>query len=143
MKRIKLILVTVLLVLAGGGCTWADTLAWDKEHGWAPGTTNHLLVEIYGDQANTHPEAVKARQPVRDVWWDLAGCETGYKYNNPNTGNGYFGFFQFDLQTWRSVGGPGYPHHHSYEVQKQYAQKLQAARGWDPWPYCSKKLGLR
>lgn len=75
--------------------------------------------------------------PSGDVWWALAGCETGYKYNNPNTGNGYYGYFQFSLGTWQGVGGPGYPHHHSYEVQKTYAQKLQARSGWGQWPYCS------
>jgi hypothetical protein len=75
-----------------------------------------------------------------DVWWELAGCETGYKYDNPNTGNGYFGYFQFSLPTWQSVGGPGYPHEHSYETQKEYAQKLQARSGWGQWPHCSKVL---
>ena len=75
-----------------------------------------------------------------DVWWELAGCETGYKYDNPNTGNGYYGYFQFDYDTWQSVGGPGYPHHHSYDTQLIYAKKLQAQRGWSPWPYCSQKL---
>lgn len=82
-------------------------------------------------------------EPSSDVWWLLAGCETGYRYDNPNTGNGFYGYFQFDLQTWQSVGGPGYPHEHSYEVQRSYAQALQTLRGWSPWPHCSRVLGLR
>lgn len=85
---------------------------------------------------------VRGRVISGDVWYALAGCETGYKYDNPNTGNGYYGYFQFDLSTWRSVGGPGYPHHHSYEVQKQFAIKLQQRAGWRPWPRCARKLGL-
>ena len=93
--------------------------------------------------AQAKTTAHSAPAPSGDVWWSLAGCETGGKYDNPNTGNGYFGYFQFDLSTWQGVGGPGYPHHHSYETQKSYAQKLQAKRGWSPWPHCSKKLGLR
>lgn len=142
MKR--LILVLAAFVLAGTACTWEETLAWDRHVGWSEGTTNHLLVEAYGDEANTHPDAVAAREAARnDIWWDLAGCETGYKYDNPNTGNGYYGYFQFSLPTWQGVGGPGYPHHHSYETQKEYAKKLQAEQGWGPWPACSRKLGLR
>ena len=78
-----------------------------------------------------------------DVWHRLAMCETGGKMNNPNTGNGYYGFFQFDLSTWRSVGGPGYPHEHPYEVQRAYAQELQRRSGWGRWPKCSQVLGLR
>lgn len=78
-----------------------------------------------------------------DVWHALAMCETGGKMNNPNTGNGYYGYFQFSLGTWQSVGGTGYPHEHSYETQKAFAQKLQARSGWGQWPACSRKLGLR
>lgn len=78
-----------------------------------------------------------------DVWWRLAGCETGYKYDNPNTGNGYYGYFQFSATTWRSVGGTGLPHEHSYEVQKSFAIRLHQRSGWGQWPYCSRKLGLR
>jgi hypothetical protein len=80
-----------------------------------------------------------------DVWWELAGCETGYTYNmsihNP-TGK-YHGAFQFDIPTWQSVGGPGDPHEHDYATQLHYAKILQSQRGWSPWPYCSRKLGLR
>jgi pyruvate/2-oxoglutarate dehydrogenase complex dihydrolipoamide acyltransferase (E2) component len=78
-----------------------------------------------------------------DVWHDLAMCETGGKMDNPNTGNGYYGYFQFSLGTWQSVGGTGYPHEHSYGTQKAFAQKLQARSGWGQWPACSAKLGLR
>lgn len=85
-----------------------------------------------------------SRSPAKDVWYRLFGCETGQTYNAAiNTGNGYYGAFQFDLQTWRSVGGSGYPHQHSYETQKQFAMKLHSLRGWSPWPKCSRQLGLR
>lgn len=91
----------------------------------------------------TTPPTTEAPAPSGDIWWALAGCETGHKYDNPNTGNGYYGYFQFSLPTWQSVGGPGYPHHHSYETQKHYAQILQQQAGWGQWPACSAELGLR
>lgn len=79
-----------------------------------------------------------------DVWWALAGCETGGKYDNPVSPNGlYFGYFQFDISTWHSVGGTGNPREHPYEVQKQFAIILQSRSGWGKWPYCSRVLGLR
>lgn len=93
-------------------------------------------------QAAAKP-AAPAASYSGDVWHDLAMCETGGKMNNPNTGNGYYGYFQFSLGTWQSVGGSGYPHEHSYGTQKAFAQKLQARSGWGQWPACSAKLGLR
>ena len=105
-----------------------------------------IIGELNARVANleSHARQVRSAGPfVKDVWYRLAFCETGGKMDNPNTGNGYFGYFQFDLPTWRSVGGTGYPHHQSYEVQKGKAQDLHAARGWGPWPGCSRKLGLR
>jgi hypothetical protein len=77
-----------------------------------------------------------------DVWSRLAQCECG---GNPscNTGNGYYGTFQFTLSTWRSVGGEGLPSDASYEEQLRLAQALQARSGWGQWPACTAKMGLR
>jgi hypothetical protein len=94
-------------------------------------------------QAKLDAAATAPSSAGGDVWHALAVCETGGKMDNPNTGNGYYGYFQFSLGTWQSVGGPGYPHEHSYETQRSYAQKLQARSGWGQWPACSAKLGLR
>jgi hypothetical protein len=71
----------------------------------------------------------------------LAQCESGGNYSI-NTGNGYYGGFQFNLQTWRGVGGTGYPHQNSPNVQKEMATRLYESRGWSPWPSCSRKMGL-
>ena len=71
----------------------------------------------------------------------LAACESGGNYSI-NTGNGYYGAYQFDLSTWRSVGFSGRPDQASRATQDEAARRLQAARGWSPWPACSRKLGL-
>jgi hypothetical protein len=76
------------------------------------------------------------------VWALLADCESG---GDPtaNTGNGYYGMYQFTLGTWYSVGGEGRPNQASAEEQTRRAKILQARSGWGQWPACSRKLGLR
>jgi LysM repeat protein len=51
-----------------------------------------------------------------------------------NTGNGYYGAYQFDLSTWRGVGGSGLPSQASPEEQDMRAQMLYSRRGCNPWP---------
>ncbi len=51
-----------------------------------------------------------------------------------NTGNGYYGAYQFDLATWRSVGGAGLPSDATPAEQDMRAGMLLARRGLAPWP---------
>lgn len=76
-----------------------------------------------------------------DVWAALARCESG---GNPatNTGNGYYGLYQFSASTWRAMGGTGLPSEASAAEQTQRAQALQARSGWGQWPACARSLGL-
>jgi uncharacterized protein YabE (DUF348 family) len=76
------------------------------------------------------------------VWDQLAECESGGNWAI-NTGNGYYGGLQFNLSTWQSYGGPGYPHEQSRETQIAIAEKVRAATGgYGSWPACSASLGL-
>ncbi len=78
--------------------------------------------------------------PSASDWQRLRQCESGDNYSI-NTGNGYYGAYQFDLSTWRSVGGTGYPHQASPATQDALALKLWQARGWSPWA-CASIIGL-
>lgn len=61
----------------------------------------------------------------------IAACESG---GNAQASNGsHFGLFQFDLATWRSVGGSGDPRNASVAEQYQRASALMASRGTQPW----------
>ena len=80
--------------------------------------------------------------PVHDPWYRLRMCESGGNYST-NTGNGYYGAYQFDLRTWRAYGGSGLPSDASAAEQDRRARMLYRARGWAPWPACSRSLGLR
>ena len=76
-----------------------------------------------------------------DVWAQLAQCESG---GNPttNTGNGFYGMYQFTASTWASVGGSGLPSDASAEEQTMRAQILQQRAGWGQWPACTASMGL-
>ena len=76
-----------------------------------------------------------------DVWAKLAQCESGGKPET-NTGNGFYGMYQFTLETWQALGGTGYPHEADAATQTAMAKKLQAQAGWGQWPGCADKLGL-
>lgn len=65
----------------------------------------------------------------------LRQCESGNNYGI-NTGNGYYGAYQFNHTTWASVGGTSYSYNaHSAPkaVQDYYAYKLFKSRGFQPW----------
>jgi len=76
-----------------------------------------------------------------DTWAKLRQCEAGGNYAI-NTGNGYYGAYQFSAGTWHGLGYPGLPSDAAPAVQDAAAAKLYQARGWQPWPGCSAKLGL-
>lgn len=85
----------------------------------------------------THPA------PTDDQMRALAHCESR---SNPatNTGNGYYGAFQFSLRTWRGMGKSGWPHHHSAEEQTETARALIVRSGWrSQFPGCSRRMGMR
>lgn len=71
----------------------------------------------------------------------LRQCESGGSYTI-NTGNGYYGAYQFNLGTWQGLGYSGLPSSASPATQDAAAIALQAQRGWSPWPSCSSQLGL-
>ena len=76
------------------------------------------------------------------TWAALRKCESGGNYKI-NTGNGYYGAYQFAAGTWRRLGYSGLPHEAAPAVQDEAARKLQAKAGWGQWPACTRKLGLR
>ena len=69
--------------------------------------------------------ADRAASPALEA---IAACESG---GNPatNTGNGFYGKYQFTLCTWQSVGGTGNPAAASEAEQNQRAAHAVRARG--------------
>jgi len=65
----------------------------------------------------------------------IAQCESGGDPTT-DTGNGYYGKYQFSRATWRRMGGTGNPAQASEAEQDRLAAKLYAREGATPWPAC-------
>ncbi|HVC68895.1 MAG TPA: transglycosylase family protein [Acidimicrobiales bacterium] len=89
----------------------------------------------------TPPPAPAARPALNDPWAALRQCESSGNYTD-NTGNGYYGAYQFTAGSWASLGFHGLPSQAPAAQQDQAAQELQARRGWGQWPSCARRLGL-
>lgn len=70
----------------------------------------------------------------------LRSCEGSY---TSNTGNGYYGAYQFNIGTWASVADPSKYGNATPAEQDEAAWKLYQRRGWSPWPTCKIKMGLQ
>ena len=79
---------------------------------------------------------------LSDQFAALRMCESSGNYAT-NTGNGYYGAYQFDLQTWYGMGQTQLPSETAPIIQDLVAAALWQRRGWEPWPACSAALGLR
>jgi hypothetical protein len=114
----------------------------------APPTTAPAPALAVSATPSTTTTIVRPKPPVRSlaataggVWASLRQCESGGNYQE-NTGNGFYGAYQFVWSTWSSMGYPGRPDQEPPAMQDQAAQRLQARSGWGQWPACSRKLGL-
>jgi len=66
----------------------------------------------------------------------IAACESGGNPSAVGGGGAYRGKYQFDQQTWASVGGSGDPAAAPEAEQDQRAAMLYAKAGSNPWPVC-------
>ena len=84
--------------------------------------------------------------PLRHDPWDvIAQCESGGNWSI-NTGNGYYGGLQFSPTTWQAYGGGAFAGTAAQATRSQQiaiAEKVLRAQGWQAWPTCSRKAGLR
>jgi hypothetical protein len=76
-------------------------------------------------------------------WKALAFCESSLNPEALNPTGKYRGLFQFDMRSWKYVGGSGDPSRATVREQYKRAKMLKEKQGWSAWPVCSKKLGLK
>lgn len=78
------------------------------------------------------------------VWDRLAQCESSGRWDL-NIGQ-FDGGLQFLPATWRGFGGAEFApfaHQASRAEQIAVAERVLAVQGWDAWPACSRKVGVR
>jgi hypothetical protein len=85
---------------------------------------------------------VRAQAPATpENMLKLRLCEAGSIYTR-NSGNGYYGAYQFNIGTWNGYGGYARADLAPASVQDAKFMETYNRRGWSPWPACSRKLGL-
>lgn len=102
-------------------------------------------VVLVGTKSRTTSRASRSTSAYRPAadglnWSALAQCESSGNPRAVDPSGTYFGLYQFDVGTWRSVGGSGYPHQASASEQTYRAQLLYRQRGSQPWPVCGSRL---
>ncbi|MCY3961820.1 MAG: transglycosylase family protein [bacterium] len=81
-------------------------------------------------------------EPTEQHWYNLRFCESTNNYTAESSNGLFYGAYQFEPRTWRTVGGTGNPAHARPEEQDARARLLYARRGDQPWPraYCGRWL---
>ena len=106
-----------------------------------PADVDLLAAALRAERADLE---VYERVLVGSLATDFAGirsCESGDDYAL-DTGNGYYGAYQFSLSTWLGLGGSGLPSSAPPTVQDAAAYHLYQEVGFSAWPACSAVLGL-
>ncbi|HJP76148.1 MAG TPA: transglycosylase family protein [Pseudonocardiaceae bacterium] len=107
--------------------------------------TNRVQLQVnVTTQPVSEVERVGTKMLPDDAVWDrIAQCESSGNWAD-NTGNGYYGGLQFNIPTWMSNGGGAFaprPDLATKAQQIQIADKVRAARGYEPWT-CATILGI-
>jgi len=79
----------------------------------------------------------RTARPYRGWLASVRWCESRNTYTI-NTGNGFYGAYQFTVASWRAVGGQGMPHRASPPEQDYRAVRLLWLQGPGAWPICGR-----
>lgn len=90
-------------------------------------------VQASAAKATYRSASVSKPAPSGDVFARIRMRESGGNYAT-NTGNGYYGAYQFDVGTWGGYGGYKYASDAPPAVQDAKAAETYARRGCNPWP---------
>jgi hypothetical protein len=94
----------------------------------------HLLGEL---RAARRARSAAARSTASPALQAIAACESGGDPQT-DTGNGFYGKYQFTLPTWQAVGGAGNPARAPEAEQDRRAAALLAQAGPGQWPVCGR-----
>jgi resuscitation-promoting factor RpfB len=99
-----------------------------------PDTLAKLRVRITQEQAQ--PDTGSDVQVPPELQ-RIAQCESGGNPQAVSADGTYRGKYQFDMETWRGLGGTGDPAEAPESTQDRLAIKLYRQRGTAPWGRCA------
>lgn len=118
-----------------GPATRRATRRFQKAHGLKPdGLLGPRTLKALGIDLESAQVASAAVDPRLEA---IAQCESGGDPEAVSESGRYRGKYQFDMETWRSVGGTGDPAKASEREQDRRAMKLFKREGTAPWPNCA------
>lgn len=121
-----------------GPSTRRATKRFQRAHGLKPdGLLGPKTLKALGVDPNNLQVTSAALDPRLEK---IAQCESGGDPTLVSASGRYRGKYQFDMETWRSVGGKGDPAKASEAEQDRRAAKLLKREGTAPWPVCGKGL---
>ena len=119
------------------------------EEAAAEAAAANAAAEASADEAAAEAPSTPARRTVvapapragaDDGWAQLVECESGGNYAAVSANGRYRGAYQFDQDTWESLGG-GVAHAAAPpEEQDMRARMLYERSGSRPWPLCGRHL---
>jgi hypothetical protein len=101
-----------------------------------PATLRRLGVRVSAGDAQQAPSGGSTTS-VPAVLQRIAQCESGGDPTAVSADGTYRGKYQFDMSTWRSLGGSGDPAKAPEATQDRLAVKLYKQRGTAPWGRCA------
>jgi hypothetical protein len=114
----------------------------------APPAVHRHVAATVAERPHVHvgsPPPAPAAAPSDGVspttWAALRECESSDDYS-ADTGNGFYGAYQFTISSWYAVGFSGLPSDAPPAEQDLAAQRLLALQGWGAWPVCSVRIGM-
>ncbi len=118
-----------------GPSTRRATKRFQREHGLKPdGLLGPRTLKALGVDPDNLAVASAALDPRLEA---IAQCESEGDPTAVSASGQYRGKYQFDMETWRSVGGKGDPAKASEAEQDRRATRLFKREGTAPWPNCA------
>ena len=99
-----------------------------------PDTLKRLGIRVTAEDTQQNSGS-SVRVPA--VLQRIAQCESGGNPRAVSADGRYRGKYQFDIATWRGLGGSGDPAQAPESVQDRLAIKLYRQRGTAPWGNCA------
>jgi hypothetical protein len=104
----------------------------------SPAALRERVADLRLELRDARRERAMERVAVPPQLEAIAACESGGDPGAIGGGGLYRGKYQFDFQTWASVGGSGDPAAAPEAEQDMRAAMLYARAGATPWPVCGR-----